>query len=142
MPDDGSGPGHDPQRLLAGLTGRVPGTRGAALLSAQGMVIAETGLGRDPADQLSAVASGLFSLARAAARLDGTDVVRQVVIETDDLLLFAMAAGTTAVLAALADQETDASLLGTELIQAVKAAVPVLDAQPLMRGAVTRLTAG
>lgn len=90
------------------------------------MVIAETSLGRDPADQLSAIASGLFSIARAAARLGGTDVVRQVVVEADDMLLFAMAAGTTAVLAAVANPGTDAGLLGTELARTARAAAPLL----------------
>jgi predicted regulator of Ras-like GTPase activity (Roadblock/LC7/MglB family) len=89
-------------------------------------------LGRDPAGQ--------FSIAQAAARLDGTQAVRQVTAETDGMPLVAMAAGITAVPAVLADQETDVGLPGTELIQAVKAAVPILSAQPLIRGAVTRLT--
>jgi predicted regulator of Ras-like GTPase activity (Roadblock/LC7/MglB family) len=142
MSDDGSGRDADPRRLLASLTGRVPGARGAALLVTGGMVIAEAGLGRDPADQLAAVASGLFSLARAAARLGGKDGVRQVVAETDGMLLFAMAAGRTALLAVLADRETDTAKLGSELHQAVNDAVPLLGAQPLMRGAVTRVTAG
>jgi predicted regulator of Ras-like GTPase activity (Roadblock/LC7/MglB family) len=140
--DDASGQGADPRRLLADLTGRVPGARGAALLVTGGMVIAEVGLGRDPADQLAALASGLFSLGRAAARLDGKDGVRQVVAETDGMLLFAMAAGATAVLAVLADRETDAAKLGSELHQAVNDALPLLAAQPPMRGTVTRLTAG
>jgi predicted regulator of Ras-like GTPase activity (Roadblock/LC7/MglB family) len=143
MPDEDPGRDADPRGLLAGLTGRVPGARGAALLVTGGMVIAEAGLGRDRADQLAAVASGLFSLARAAARLDGKDGVRQVVAETDGMLLFAMAAGRTALLAVLADRQTDAAKLGSELRQAVNDAAPLLAAaQPLMRGAVTRVTAG
>jgi predicted regulator of Ras-like GTPase activity (Roadblock/LC7/MglB family) len=142
MSDDGSGHDAGPRRLLADLIGRVPGARGAALLVTGGMVIAEAGLGRDPADQLAAVASGLFSLARAAARLGGKDGVRQVVAETDGMLLFAMAAGRTALLAVLADRETDAAKLGSELHQTVNEAVPLLSAQPAMRGVVTRVTAG
>ena len=59
-------PSHDTDLswLLRGLVEQVPHARGAVLLSA------------DPADQLSAVASGLFSLARSAAvRFGGSNGV-------------------------------------------------------------------
>lgn len=129
----------DPGQLLASLVEQVPGARSAALLSAEGLVIADVGLGRDAADQLAAVASGLFSLARSATvRSGGKDGVRQVVVETDDLLLFTVAAGRTAVVAALADHDTDASVLGPELARLAQDAVPFLSAQPRMRGAVNR----
>ena len=75
--------------LLRGLVEQVPHTRSAVLLSSDGLATASYGLGADPADQLSAIASGLFSLARTAAvRFGGSDGVRQVVAELDDTLLF------------------------------------------------------
>ena len=50
--------------LLRGLVERVPHTRSAVLLSADGLPTAAHGLGADAADHLSAIASGLFSLAQ------------------------------------------------------------------------------
>jgi predicted regulator of Ras-like GTPase activity (Roadblock/LC7/MglB family) len=135
-----AGLGSDPGWLLGDLTGRVPGVRSAVLLSADGLVIAGHGLGADAADELAAIASGLFSVARAAARFGGTDGVRQVVIEMDGLMLFTSAAGAAAVLAVLAGQETDAGVLGYEMGQLVKSVAPFLAAQPRQRGTVTRVT--
>ena len=65
-----STPGHEPDLgwLLRGLVEHVPHTRSAVLLSADGLATAAYGLDPDPADHLSAIASGLFSLARTAGR--------------------------------------------------------------------------
>jgi predicted regulator of Ras-like GTPase activity (Roadblock/LC7/MglB family) len=135
-----AGLGSDPGWLLGDLAGRVPGVRSAVLLSVDGLVIAGHGLEADAADELAAIASGLFSIARAAARLSGTDGVRQVVIELDGLMLFTSAAGAAAVLAVLADRETDAGVLGYEMGQLVRSVAPFLAAQPRRRGMATRVT--
>ena len=122
-------PGHESDLgwLLRGLVERVPRTRSAVLLSADGLATAAYGLDQDPADHLSAIASGLFSLARtAAARFGGSDGVRQVVAELDDTLMFVSSAGYGSVLAVLADRETDAGVLGYEMSQLVKSVRPFL----------------
>ena len=122
-------PGHEPDLgwLLRGLVERVPRTRSAVLLSADGLATAAYGLEQDPADHLSAIASGLFSLARTAAvRFGGSDGVRQVVAELDDTLMFVSSAGYGSVLAGLADRETDAGVLGYEMSQLVKSVRPFL----------------
>ena len=122
-------PGHESDLgwLLRGLVEHVPHTRSAVLLSADGLAIAAHGLGPDPADQLSAIASGLFSLARTAAvRFGGSDGVRQVVAELDDTLMFVSSAGYGSVLTVLADRETDAGVLGYEMSQLVKSVKPFL----------------
>lgn len=122
-------PGHESDLgwLLRGLVERVPHTRSAVLLSADGLAIAAHGIGPDPADQLSAIASGLFSLARTAAvRFGGSDGVRQVVAELDDTLMFVSSAGYGSVLTVLADRETDAGVLGYEMSQLVKSVRPFL----------------
>jgi predicted regulator of Ras-like GTPase activity (Roadblock/LC7/MglB family) len=122
-------PGHEPDLgwLLRGLVERVPRTRSAVLLSADGLATAAYGLEQDPADHLSAIASGLFSLARTAAiRFGGSDGVRQVVAELDDTLMFVSSAGYGSVLAVLADRETDAGILGYEMSQLVKSVRPFL----------------
>jgi predicted regulator of Ras-like GTPase activity (Roadblock/LC7/MglB family) len=121
--------GHEPDLgwLLRGLVERVPRTRSAVLLSADGLATAAYGLDQDPADHLSAIASGLFSLARTAAgRFGGSDGVRQVVAELYDTLMFVSSAGYGSVLAVLADRETDAGVLGYEMSQLVKSVRPFL----------------
>jgi predicted regulator of Ras-like GTPase activity (Roadblock/LC7/MglB family) len=113
--------------LLRGLVDHVPHTRSAVLLSADGLATAAYGLEADAADHLSAIASGLFSLARtASARFGGSDGVRQVVAELDDTLMFVSSAGFGSVLAVLADREADAGVLGYEMSQLVKSVRPFL----------------
>jgi predicted regulator of Ras-like GTPase activity (Roadblock/LC7/MglB family) len=113
--------------LLRGLVDRVPHTRSAVLLSADGLPTAAHGLGADAADHLSAIASGLFSLARTAStRFGGSDGVRQVVAELDDALMFVSSAGFGSVLTVLADREADAGVLGYEMSQLVKSVRPFL----------------
>jgi predicted regulator of Ras-like GTPase activity (Roadblock/LC7/MglB family) len=122
-------PGHESDLgwLLRGLVERVPRTRSAVLLSADGLATAAYGLDQDPADHLSAIASGLFSLARTAAvRFGSSDGVRQVVAELDDTLMFVSSAGYGSVLAVLAERETDAGVLGYEMSQLVKSVRPFL----------------
>jgi predicted regulator of Ras-like GTPase activity (Roadblock/LC7/MglB family) len=120
-------PAPDLSCLLSSLLDRVPHTRSAVLLSADGIPTAVYGLSPDDADHLSAIASGLFSIARsAAAKFGGSDGVRQVVAELDDTLLFVSSAGFGTALTVLADREADASVLGYEMFQLVKSARPLL----------------
>lgn len=113
--------------LLRGLVENVPHTRSAVLLSSDGLATAAYGLGHDQADQMSAIASGMFSLARTAAvRFGGSDGVRQVVAELDDTLLFVSSAGYGSVLTVVADREADAGVLGYEMAQLVKSVRPFL----------------
>lgn len=119
--------------LLRRLVEDVPHTRSAVLLSADGLPTASHGLTPDLADQLSAIASGLFSLARTAAvRFGDSDGVRQVVAELDDWLLFVSSAGFGSVLTVLASREADAGVLGYEMAQLVKSVRPFL-ATPVRR---------
>src|ERR1700756_2995264 len=138
-------PGHEPDLgwLLRGLVERVPRTRSAVLLSADGLATAAYGLEQDPADHLSAIASGLFSLARTAAvRFGGSDGVRQVVAELDDTLMFVSSAGYGSVLAVLADRETDAGVLGYEMSQLVKSVRPFLATPARQSGTSSKGTSG
>lgn len=113
--------------LLRGLVERVPHTRSAVLLSSDGLPTASHGLSDDSADHLSAIASGFFSIARsAAARFGGSDGVRQVVAELDDILLFVSSAGFGSVLTVLAERDADAGVLGYEMSQLVKSVRPFL----------------
>jgi predicted regulator of Ras-like GTPase activity (Roadblock/LC7/MglB family) len=120
-------PGSDLAWLLRSLLDRVPHSRSAVLLSADGLTTAVHGISQDDADHLAAIASGLFSIARSAAvKFGGSDGVRQVVAELDDTLLFVSSAGFGSVLAVLADREADAGVLGYEMFQLVKSVRPFL----------------
>jgi len=123
LPGDGSELGW----LLEDLIGRVPHARSAVLLSSDGLPTAARGLDRDQADQLAAIASNLFSTARAAGlRFGGGDGVRQVVAELEAALLFVSSAGERSVLAVLAGQAADARVVGYEMAQLVNSVRPFL----------------
>ncbi|MBQ0866657.1 roadblock/LC7 domain-containing protein [Streptomyces smyrnaeus] len=113
--------------LLTGLVERVPHTRSALLLSSDGLVKAAHGLETDTADQMAALASGLYSLGRSAGvRFADGDGVRQVVVELDTSLLFVTTAGQGACLAVFAGSEADAGVLGYEMAMLVKSVRPYL----------------
>ncbi|THV27634.1 roadblock/LC7 domain-containing protein [Glycomyces paridis] len=114
--------------LLAGLVKKVPHARSALLLSADGIKKAYSGLDPDQADQLSAIASGMFSLARSAGVQFGSSAgVRQVVAELDDTMLFVSTAGSGAVLAVATDRDADAGLVGYEMSILVRSVRPALE---------------
>ena len=118
---------HDLVWLLSSLIARVSETRSALLLSSDGVSKAAHGLDDDDATHLAAVAAGLFSLAHSAGtRFGGSDVVRQVVAELDESLLFVSAAGSGAVLAVVAGRAADPAVLGYEMAQLVKSVRPFL----------------
>ncbi len=80
--------------LLDDLVGCVREVRHAVVLSNDGLAVgASTGLGREDAEHLAAVASGFHSLAKGAGRHFGAGGVRQTMVEMDDGFLFVAAAG-------------------------------------------------
>ena len=85
------------------------------------------GLDVESAEQLAAIASGLFSLSRGAGlKFGGNETVRQVIVELDDTLLFVASAGSGSVLAVLAGREADAGVLGYEMSQLINSVRPFL----------------
>jgi predicted regulator of Ras-like GTPase activity (Roadblock/LC7/MglB family) len=130
---DNSHKGHetDLSWLLRNLIEHVPYSRGAVLLSADGLTMAAHGLDPDSADHLAAVASGLFGIARSVGtKFGSSDAVRQVVVEVDGALMFVSSAGFGSVLTVLAAPQADAGVLGYEMLQLVKSVRPFL-ASPL-----------
>ncbi|WP_207929272.1 roadblock/LC7 domain-containing protein [Actinomadura sp. 6K520] len=117
--------------LLNDFAGRVTAVRQAVILSRDGLAIAaSTELGREDAEHLSALASGVQSLARGAGRHFAGGNVRQTIIEMDALLLFVTAAGDGTCLAVLADAEADAGLVAYEMAVLVKRVGQHLQASP------------
>jgi predicted regulator of Ras-like GTPase activity (Roadblock/LC7/MglB family) len=106
--------------LLDDLISRVGDARQAVVLSADGLLIAaSSGLDREDADHLSAVAAGFQSLARGAGRHFGGGAVRQTIIEMESAFLFVTAAGRGACLAVLSAEDSDIGLIAYEMAMLV-----------------------
>ena len=123
-------PNHAPDLawLLKGLAEEVPVIRGSVLLSSDGMVKAAHGMDRVSSEQLAALASGLFSMARSAGtKFDNSKEVRQVVAELSQSQLFISWAGFNSVLAVLAKGEADPAVVGFEMVRLIRAVRPFLD---------------
>ncbi|MCQ4079154.1 roadblock/LC7 domain-containing protein [Streptomyces sp. RB6PN25] len=107
--------------LLTNFAKQVPHVRSALVASADGLKKYVHGLDPDGADKLAAIASGLCSLARSSSvTFGGSPVVRQVIAELDDTLLFVSSAGSGALLAVIASSEADAGVIGYEMAQLVR----------------------
>ncbi|TDD93592.1 roadblock/LC7 domain-containing protein [Actinomadura rubrisoli] len=117
--------------LLNDFAERVTTVRQAVILSRDGLAVAATSeLGREDAEHLSALASGVQSLARGAGRHFAGGSVRQTIIEMDALLLFVTAAGDGTCLAVLAEADADAGLVAYEMAVLVKRVGQHLQANP------------
>lgn len=117
--------------LLDNLIGRVDHVREAVVLSRDGLAIgASHDLSRDDAEHLSALAAGVQSLARGAARHFNCGPVRQTIIEMESALLFITAAGRGSCLAVLANADADVGLIAYEMAMLVKRVGQHLAANP------------
>ncbi|KXK60637.1 dynein regulation protein LC7 [Micromonospora rosaria] len=113
-------PAGDLAWLLDDLVGRVKQAEQAVVLSVDGLLMAaSTGIGRDDAEHLAAVASGIQSLAKGAGRRFGGGPVRQTIIEMESRFLFVTAAGHGACLAVLAAEDADVGLIAYEMAMVV-----------------------
>lgn len=113
--------------LLTSFVRRVPAVTHALAVSVDGLMMASSdGLARDPADQLSAITSGLASLTVGAARCLDTGRVRQAVVDMDGGVLLLMAVADRGQLAVLAEPGCDLGQVGYEsalLVQKVATAL-------------------
>jgi predicted regulator of Ras-like GTPase activity (Roadblock/LC7/MglB family) len=129
--------------LLDDLIRRLPGAERVIILSADGLLIGRSrNLGRDDAEHLSAVASGLQSLSRGASRHFGGGAVRQTLVEMENSFLVVTAAGSGACLAVLAEADADLGLLAYELNLMVKRVGTYLSTQPRQPGLAAEADAG
>ncbi|MEU4112204.1 roadblock/LC7 domain-containing protein [Streptomyces sp. NPDC048208] len=107
--------------LLDDLVRRVAEVRHAVVLSNDGLAVgASTGLGRDDAEHLAAVASGFNSLAKGTGRHFGAGGVRQTMVELDDAFLFVVSAGDGSCLAVLTAATADIGLVAYEMARLVR----------------------
>ncbi|WP_017574824.1 roadblock/LC7 domain-containing protein [Nocardiopsis kunsanensis] len=119
--------------LLESLLERTPGTRHALVLSRDGLKLCHSsGLDRDSADHLAAIAAGLQSLSQSASMEfgNGGGGVRQAMTEFYGGLLFIVEAGAGAHLAVLTSEEADPGLTGHNMNELVEQMSEHLTAPP------------
>ena len=102
--------------LVTNFVERVPGVAHAVVVSADGLLLtSSTGLPRDRADQLAAVAAGLVSLTAGAARCFDAGTVVETVVEMERGFLLLMSISDGSCLAVLASPNCDIGLIGYEM---------------------------
>jgi predicted regulator of Ras-like GTPase activity (Roadblock/LC7/MglB family) len=127
--------GLDLNWLLDDVVNRVVGAQGAIVLSADGLLVGSSAsMSKDDSDQLSAIASGLESLAKGVSRQFSRGHVVQNMIEMERGYLFVLAAGRGACLALLADDTVNVADIGYEMNRLVKQVGDYLAAAPRNRG--------
>jgi len=95
---------------------RVPGVGHAMVVSTDGLAMAASKeVSRVQTEHLAAVAAGLFSLTRGAARCFNAEPVRQVIVEMGAGYLFVTATSQSACLAVVTGLEADLGEVGYEM---------------------------
>lgn len=117
--------------LLDGLVQRVPASEHALVLSADGLPVAcSSGLRREDAEHLAAIASAMHSLARGVGARFDKGALRQTVIELANGYLVVTEAGHGACLALLASIDADLGLVAYEINVIVGQVGDQLSARP------------
>jgi uncharacterized protein len=102
--------------LLVDFVRTTAGTRHALVVSADGLRLAAShGIDVAQGDRLSAVTSGLVSLAQGVASSFGAGPVRQTIIEMAGGYLFVTSISEGSSLAVLADRRCDLGMVGYEM---------------------------
>lgn len=102
--------------LLAEFVRETPGVTQALVVSADGLRLAASpGMADTLADQLSAAASGLVSLAKGTARLLDAGPVTQTILEMAGGYLFVTAIDKGSTLAVHAERRADLGMIGYEM---------------------------
>lgn len=116
--------------LIADFAERTPEVMEAIVVSADGLLMARSPrLERDAADQFSAIASGLISLGRGAARTFGGGSLNEVVVQMEKGFLFVTRISDTSGLAVVAGSRCDPGLVAYEMAALVERVGPVLSPQ-------------
>ncbi|GAA3655544.1 roadblock/LC7 domain-containing protein [Nonomuraea antimicrobica] len=112
--------GTDLNWLLDDLVGRIKEADHAIVLSSDGLLMASSAdLQRTDGEHLSAVASGLQSLAKGVSEHISGGPVRQTVVEWKNQFLIVTTAGERACLAVLCAQQVDIGLVAYEMAMLV-----------------------
>jgi predicted regulator of Ras-like GTPase activity (Roadblock/LC7/MglB family) len=106
--------------LLDDLVARVQEAEHGIVLSTDGLLLASSqDLRREDAEHLSAVASGLQSLARGVGEHFAGGAVRQTIVEMTSSYLIVTTAGQGACLAVLCSGDADVGLVAYEMAMLV-----------------------
>ncbi|MDX6743297.1 MULTISPECIES: roadblock/LC7 domain-containing protein [Actinocorallia] len=115
-----TGAGADLAWLLDDLVKRVNEAEHAIVLSADGLLMAQShAISRDDAEHLSAVSAGIQSLAKGAGERFGGGAVRQTIVEMRSAFLLVTVAGQGACLAVLSTEDADVGLIAYEMAMMV-----------------------
>jgi predicted regulator of Ras-like GTPase activity (Roadblock/LC7/MglB family) len=108
--------------LLSGFARNIPEVTRAIAVSVDGLALAFTGVERDDADRLAAIASGIVSLLSGAAELTQTDPVEHSLVAMEGGYMFSMAVSSGASLLVTTTRDADigeVSYMMSELINQV-----------------------
>ncbi|MEV0230658.1 roadblock/LC7 domain-containing protein [Nonomuraea sp. NPDC050786] len=118
--------------LLENLRKKTPGVRHVLVLTRDGLKMCVTsGLDRDKADQLAALAAGIQSLSLSASAEFGDGIgAGQAMVEFAGGLLLIVPAGEGAHLAVIADEDGDVGLIAHNMNEMVEQIGVYLSAAP------------
>jgi predicted regulator of Ras-like GTPase activity (Roadblock/LC7/MglB family) len=116
--------------LLDDLVKRIEPIQRAVVLSRDGLTMGASGLTREDAEHLSAMAAGFQSLARGAGLQFGGGQARQTIVEMESAFLFVTAAGEGSCLAVLSSADADVGMIAYEMAILVKRVGPHLAVGP------------
>ncbi|GAA3254637.1 roadblock/LC7 domain-containing protein [Nonomuraea helvata] len=122
--------------LLENLRKKTPGVRHVLVLTRDGLKMCITsGLDRDKADQLAALAAGIQSLSLSASAEFGDGIgAGQAMVEFAGGLLLIVPAGEGAHLAVIADEDGDVGLVAHNMNEMVEQIGVYLSAAPRRAG--------
>ena len=124
----------DVDRFITDFTGRVPGVLHAIVVTSDGVPLAVSDrVQAGQLEQLSAITSGLISLACTAARMSGDDDVTQALITMELAALVIMPIGGGSTLAVLTTAAADLDLVAYEMTMLAEQASSIFT--PPARGA-------
>ena len=114
--------------LLVDFTRGTPGVVAAVVVSVDGLPLAvSSGVTDAMADQLSAAASGLVSLARATTQLLKSGTLTQTILEMTEGYLFVTSVSRGATVAVHATRQCDLGLVGYEMTMLAERVGQALD---------------
>lgn len=106
--------------LLDDLISRVAPIHKAVVLSRDGLTMGASGLSREDAEHLSAIAAAFQSLARGAGTQFGGGPPRQTIVEMNSAFLFVTDAGEGSCLAVVSGANADVGMIAYEMAVLVK----------------------
>jgi uncharacterized protein len=123
--------------LITDFVRRIAGVTHAIVVSVDGLKLAVSDrIEEADADQLAAVASGLVSLTRGAARCFDAEPVVQTIVETAGGYFFVTSVSEGSTLAVFAGPECDIGMIGYEMTRLVSQVGQLLE--PATRGPETQ----